>query len=77
MAGWANDKWCPDIWNKYVKELKAPLGTARICNLCGHSEIVRSGIGMGRGYGMREGNKARGRMIQHLKNDHNIDGGPE
>ncbi len=48
-----------------------PAATVRTCRLCGHAEIVRKGRpGVGRGYGMREGNKARGRMIQHIKWTH-------
>jgi len=43
----------------------------RGCRFCKHIEKVRKGIpGVGRGYGMREGNKARGRMIQHVKEAH-------
>lgn len=56
---------------KHFKTYARPLGTVRVCNHCGHVEIVKSGTrGTGRGYGMREGNKARGRMIQHIKTHH-------
>ena len=55
----------------YFKTVTGPLATVRVCIVCGHKEIVRKGIrGAGRGYGMREGNKARGRMIQHIKSEH-------
>lgn len=54
-----------------MKVFRAPLGVVRVCPCCKHSEIVKTGIqGVGRGYGMREGNKARGRMIQHIKATH-------
>jgi hypothetical protein len=47
------------------------MATVRACKWCKHAEVVRSGqLGVGRGYGMREGNKARGRMIQHVKAAH-------
>ena len=60
-------------WDKYVKEIRRPLGTVRQCKLCGRKELVRKGQpGAGRSYGLREGNKARGRMIQHLRKDHRI-----
>lgn len=50
---------------------RGPLGVNRVCKLCKHSEfIVIGNKGAGRGYGMREGNKARGRMIQHIKTAH-------
>ncbi len=48
-----------------------PFATVRACHACKHTEIIRKGIpGVGRGYGFREGNKARGRMIQHIKSKH-------
>jgi len=50
-------------------KVAGPLATLRVCNFCKHVETVRHG-GIGRGYGMREGNKARGRMIQHVKAQH-------
>jgi len=43
------------------------MATVRVCDICGHIEkVVKGRPGVGRGYGMREGNKARGRMIQHI-----------
>lgn len=55
-----------------------PLSAVRACKHCSHVETVRRilpGRGaltnpLGRGYGMSEGNKARGRMIQHVKAAH-------
>lgn len=50
---------------------EGPLAVVRQCTLCKHFELVRKGLrGVGRGYGMREGNKARGRIIQHIKLNH-------
>jgi ribosomal protein L13E len=53
------------------KVTEGPLATIRTCLFCKHSEIVRKGRpNVGRGYGLSEGNKARGRMIQHIKAAH-------
>jgi len=53
------------------KEVSGPLAVLRECTLCKHHTIVKKGIrGVGRGYGLREGNKARGVMIQHFKTVH-------
>jgi len=57
-------------FEQHVDTLRRPLGTVRVCKHCGHTETVKASPGAGRGYGMREGNKARGRMIQHLKDSH-------
>lgn len=40
------------------------------CKLCKHVDIARKERAPGRGWGMREGNKQRGRMIQHIKSEH-------
>lgn len=60
---------------KFVKEVEGPMAKIRTCALClkgkPFSTVVRKGIqGVGRGYGMSVGNKARGEMIQHLKTAH-------
>lgn len=53
------------------KYTNGPLAAVRTCKWCKHCEIVRKGIaGVGRGYGMRVGNMARGAMIQHVKASH-------
>jgi hypothetical protein len=51
------------------------LATVRACKFCKHVEIVRRSVAgrnnpLGRGYGLSAGNKARGRMIQHVKTEH-------
>lgn len=47
--------------------VRGPFAIVRVCGVCGHTEKVAKGRpGVGRGYGMREGNKARGRMIKHI-----------
>ena len=57
--------------NAHYSEKRGPMAVIRQCAHCKHFEIVRVGMnGVGRGYGMREGNKARGRMIQHIKSAH-------
>ena len=51
--------------------VKGPFAVVRACDFCEHLEKVLVGLPCaGRGYGMREGNKARGRMIQHIKAEH-------
>ncbi len=45
-----------------------PFGTIRTCRLCGEFDMIPRG--RGRGYGMKYGNKSRGRMIQHVKAEH-------
>lgn len=53
------------------KDTHGPLGVLRACLLCMFHTTVRKGIpGVGRGYGMRMGNKARGEMTQHFKTAH-------
>ena len=53
------------------RKVEGPLAVVRICKICGHQEVVKKGLpGVGRGYGLREGNKARGRMIQHINECH-------
>ena len=50
---------------------KGPFGIVRVCNFCEYKIILRTGLrGAGRGYGFREGNKARGKMIQHYNKMH-------
>lgn len=58
---------------KHIKTSRGPLGVVRFCTVkkCKFYAMVKTGIhGVGRGYGMREGNKARGKMIQHVKSEH-------
>ena len=59
------------IFDEHYKTYHGPVAVVRACNYCRHIEKVPVGrAGVGRGYGMREGNKARGRMIQHIKDHH-------
>ena len=46
-----------------------PGASLRVCVICRHSEIYKF-TGGHRGAGMVGGNKARGRMIEHLKSAH-------
>ena len=47
------------------------LSSVYACRWCSRVEIVRVGLrGVGRGYGFAEGNRARGRIIQHVKSAH-------
>jgi len=54
----------------FLDHRSGPFGTVRSCRLCAHYDKIPSGLGQGRGYGMREGGKSRGRMIQHIKAEH-------
>lgn len=47
-----------------------PVATVRVCKFCNHSETVRRSPGSGRGYGLRAGNQALGRLMQHIKAAH-------
>ena len=56
----------------YIKARDLPRGIVRTCLICSFSDTVmkpRPGTA-GRGWGMREGNKQRGRLIQHIKDHH-------
>ena len=51
---------------------EGPLAISAGCKLCHHTEVTKKlpdGYA-GRGWGFREGNKLRGRMIQHIKAKH-------
>jgi hypothetical protein len=55
---------------KFFTRHNGPFAITAGCNLCKHIDIVRKERNPGRGWGMREGNKQRGRMIQHVKAEH-------
>lgn len=62
--------------SEMFRVLYGPLGVVRVCKFCKFSVMVAIGIpNVGRGYGMREGNKARGKMIQHFNTEHLTKGG--
>jgi len=48
---------------------RSAMASIRVCKYCKHSEIYKY-TGGHRGAGMVGGNKANGRMIQHLKAAH-------
>ena len=51
--------------------IRGPIAVVRKCEFCEHAETLPvNTIMTGSGYGFREGNKARGRMIQHIKAEH-------
>lgn len=56
--------------DKFIAHRDAPLAILRWCTICNHSDVVRKVRNAGRGWGMREGNKQRGRLIQHVKAEH-------
>ena len=56
----------------FIKRYDGPVALAAGCTLCKHTDrTIKPPRGRaGRGWGMREGNKLRGRMIQHVKAEH-------
>lgn len=59
--------------DRYVIRLRGPLAVTRACRLCKFYQTRRLGARTGRGTGMREGNKQRGVLIQHLKEAHPVE----
>lgn len=55
---------------KHFSRRNMPLAIVAACKHCQHTDTVKKGSKPGRGWGMREGNKQRGRMIQHIKSAH-------
>ena len=55
---------------KFFTRINGPFAIAATCKVCKHGDVVRKERNPGRGWGMREGNKQRGRMIQHVKEAH-------
>lgn len=58
---------------KHIIRTEGPMGVARSCRLCKFHHFRRKGLGGGRGNGMREGNKQRGILIQHIKAEHPVE----
>ena len=56
--------------NDLIITIEGPFGVSRRCKLCTFFDQRRKVRGAGRGNGMREGNKQRGRLIQHIKASH-------
>jgi hypothetical protein len=58
--------------DSFISHKDLPRGIIRACKLCKFADTVikpRPGTA-GRGWGMREGNQQRGRLIQHIKAAH-------
>jgi hypothetical protein len=56
--------------DRFFNRFDGPFAITAGCKLCKHVDVVRKERSPGRGWGMREGNKQRGRMIQHVKACH-------
>jgi hypothetical protein len=61
--------------DRYIGRTETGMAVGRWCKLCKFSHTRRKPTGMmvgnvGRGNGMREGNRQRGILIQHLKTEH-------
>ncbi len=54
----------------FVATYVGPLAVTRACKLCKFHHTRKRIAGGGRGSGMREGNKQRGILIQHVKATH-------
>lgn len=53
------------------RTIKGPFAVVRACNFCDYKVVLKTGQrGVGCGFGFREGNKARGKMIQHYNKIH-------
>lgn len=57
-----------DILEQYTVKTEGPMGISRGCKLCKFYHYRPRG--RGRGAGMREGNKQRGVLYQHMKDEH-------
>jgi len=53
---------------RFIRVYEGPTRIVRACTLCGWYDTRRRGVG--RGAGFAEGNKQRGRAIQHIKQEH-------
>jgi hypothetical protein len=55
-----------DFWRK----VSGPMAVVHYCALCPTFRVTVRRCQGGRGYGFREGNKARGAVIRHVKAAH-------
>lgn len=55
---------------RFITTTVGPFAVARGCKLCKFYHVRKRVRGAGRGAGMREGNKQRGILIQHIKAEH-------
>jgi hypothetical protein len=56
--------------DKMFRVKETGLAVMRLCVECDFYDVRKKIVGGGRGSGFREGNKQRGRMIQHFKAAH-------
>jgi hypothetical protein len=56
--------------DELIMRVEGPLAVARGCRLCNFVHTRPKHRGAGRGSGMREGNRQRGVLIQHIKACH-------
>ncbi len=58
--------------DRYITKIDGPFGIGRSCKLCSFGVTAKKPAAgfRGRGWGMREGNKLRGQLIQHIKTEH-------
>lgn len=55
---------------RLIVRVEGPFAVVRACKLCKFVHSRPKLQGTGRGTGMREGNKQRGILIQHIKAEH-------
>lgn len=60
------------VADKFIASVDGPFAIVRTCKICKHTDVLRKPRAgdRGRGWGFREGNKQRGRLIQHIREKH-------
>ena len=54
----------------FVQRTEGHFAIGRTCTVCGYSLSRQKERNPGRGWGMREGNILRGKLIQHVRKNH-------
>lgn len=62
--------------DKFIRKVVGVYKVARICTICGFRDSYPRSNGVvrfGRGHGFCEGNRSRGRLIQHIRSEHPVE----
>ena len=54
----------------FIHKIDGHFAVGRSCTICSYGVVKRKERNPGRGWGMREGNILRGKVIQHIKETH-------